>query len=607
MSNERTETLSSKRDPARLRSRAWFDDASNPDMTALYLERYLNYGLTREELQGHKPIIGIAQTGSDLSPCNRHHVTLAHRVREGIRDAGGVAIEFPVHPIQETGKRPTAGLDRNLAYLGLVETLYGYPLDGVVLTIGCDKTTPALLMAAATVDIPAIALSVGPMLNGFYRGARTGSGTIIWKARELLATGKIDYEGFIELVSSSATSVGYCNTMGTATTMNSLAEALGMQLPGSAAIPAPYRQRPQIAYLTGKRAVELVREDLRPSAIMTRDAFLNAIAVNAAIGGSTNAPIHLAAIARHAGVELTLDDWESVGGDVPLLVNLMPAGEYLGEDFYHAGGVPAVVAELMRGDRIREDALTVNGKTIGDNCGGAEIVSPDVIRTFRTALKPHGGLAIMRGNLFDSAIMKIGVIAPEFRDRYLSNPDDPEAFEGPVAIFDGPEDYHARIDDPASGIDESTILVMRGAGPIGYPGSAEVVNMRPPAFLLERGIHALPCIGDGRQSGTSGSPSILNVSPEAAAGGNLAILQDGDRLRIDIGRRRVDLLVDPTEIEQRRRALSTAGGYKYPANQTPWQAIQRSLVGQLGTGAILEGAEQFQQIDRLQGLPRDSH
>ncbi len=599
--------MTDQRAPAKLRSRAWFDDPANPDMTALYLERYLNYGLTREELQGDKPIIGIAQTGSDLSPCNRHHVTLAQRVREGIRDAGGVAIEFPVHPIQETGKRPTAGLDRNLAYLSLVETLYGYPLDGVVLTIGCDKTTPALLMAAATVDIPAIALSVGPMLNGFYRGMRTGSGTIIWKARELLATGEIDYEGFMDLVASSATSVGYCNTMGTATTMNSLAEVLGMQLPGAAAIPAPYRQRPQMAYLTGKRAVDLVREDLRPSAIMTRNAFLNAIAVNAAIGGSTNAPIHLAAIARHAGVDLTLDDWEEAGAGIPLIVNLMPAGEYLGEDYYHAGGVPAVVAELMRNGRIHEDAKTVNGQTIGDNCRAAEIVSPDVIRSFATALKPEGGLAVMRGNLFDSAIMKVGVIAAEFRARYLADPADPDAFEGPVVVFDGPEDYHRRIDDPANGIDETTIMVMRGAGPIGYPGAAEVVNMRPPAFLLDRGIHALPCLGDGRQSGTSGSPSILNVSPEAAAGGNLAILVDGDRLRIDIGRRRVDLLIAADELQRRRTALDAAGGYRYPASQTPWQAIQRTLVGQLGDGAILEGAEQFQRIDRTQGLPRDSH
>lgn len=591
----------------RLRSQAWFDDASNPDMTALYLERYLNYGLTREELQSGKPIIGIAQTGSDLSPCNRHHITLAERVREGIREAGGIAIEFPVHPIQETGKRPTAGLDRNLAYLGLVETLHGYPLDGVVLTIGCDKTTPACLMAAATVDIPAIALSVGPMLNGFFRGMRTGSGTIVWKARELLAAGEIDYEGFIDLVASSATSVGYCNTMGTATTMNSLAEALGMQLPGSAAIPAPYRQRAQIAYLTGKRAVALVHEDLRPSRILTRHAFLNAIAVNSAIGGSSNAPIHLAAIARHTGVELELDDWETVGGDIPLLVNLMPAGEYLGEDYYHAGGVPAVIGELMRRGKIIETAMTVNGLTIGDNCRNAEIILPDVIRSFDEALTPSAGFVVMRGNLFDSAIMKVSVISEEFRERFLSNPDDPEAFEGPVAVFDGPEDYHARIDNPDNGIDERTILVMRGAGPIGYPGAAEVVNMRPPAFLIERGIKALPCLGDGRQSGTSGSPSILNASPEAAAGGNLAILKDGDRLRIDVGRGRVELLIDDMELRERRAALDASGGYRFPANQTPWQAIQRSLVGQLQSGAILEGAEQFQRIDLVQGLPRDSH
>lgn len=576
-------------------------------MTALYLERYLNYGLTREELQSGKPIIGIAQTGSDLAPCNRHHVTLAERILEGIREAGGVAIEFPVHPIQETGKRPTAGLDRNLAYLGLVETLYGYPLDGVVLTIGCDKTTPALLMAAATVDIPAIALSVGPMLNGFYRGERTGSGTIIWKARELLAKGDIDYDGFVELVASSATSVGYCNTMGTATTMNSLAEALGMQLPGSAAIPAPYRQRGQMAYLTGKRAVELVREDLRPSAIITRDAFLNAIVVNAAIGGSTNAPIHLAAIARHAGVDLTLADWETAGADIPLLVNLMPAGSYLGEDYYHAGGVPAVIAELIRYNRVRTSAVTVNGKTIGENCEATEIVSPDVIRTFETALKHDAGIAVIRGNFFDNAVMKISVIDTAFRDRYLSNPNDLNAFEGKVAVFDGPEDYHGRIDDPANGIDERTILVMRGAGPIGYPSAAEVVNMRPPAFLLDKGISALPCIGDGRQSGTSGSPSVLNISPEAAAGGDLALLRDGDALRIDIGRRRVDLLIDAEELTRRRAELRDAGGYAFPASQTPWQEIQRALVGQLGDGAILEGAEKFQRIDRAQGLPRDSH
>lgn len=590
-----------------LRSRAWFDNPDNPDMTALYLERYLNYGLTREELQSGKPIIGIAQTGSDLSPCNRHHIVLAERVRNGIREAGGIAIEFPVHPIQETGKRPTAGLDRNLAYLGLVEVLYGYPLDGVVLTIGCDKTTPACLMAAATVDIPAIALSVGPMLNGWHRGERTGSGTIIWKARNMLAAGEIDYAGFIELVASSAPSTGYCNTMGTATTMNSLAEVLGMQLPGAAAIPAPYRERGQMAYHTGKRIVDMVHEDLRPSTIMTRDAFLNAIVVNSAIGGSTNAPIHLSAIARHVGVDLELEEWQTQGLAVPLLVNLQPAGRYLGEDYHQAGGVPAVVAELMRHGLIREKALTANGKTIGDNCRTAEIILPDVIRTFETALKPNAGFQVLRGNLFDSAIMKTSVISDSFRAKYLSNPDDPDAFEGRAFVFDGPEDYHARIDDPALGITGDDILVIRGAGPIGYPGAAEVVNMRPPSYLIRAGIDALPCIGDGRQSGTSGSPSILNASPEAAAGGNLALLVTGDRLRVDLRRGQVTLMISDSLLAERRAALEKSGGFPVPPSQTPWQAIQRAQVGQLSHGAILEGAEAFQKIEQTFGLPRDSH
>ncbi|OYY72942.1 IlvD/Edd family dehydratase [Sphingomonas sp. 28-63-12] len=590
-----------------LRSRAWFDNPANPDMTALYLERYLNYGLTREELQSDKPIIGIAQTGSDLSPCNRHHIVLAERIREGIREAGGIAIEFPVHPIQETGKRPTAGLDRNLAYLGLVETLYGYPLDGVVLTIGCDKTTPALLMAAATVDIPAIALSVGPMLNGWHRGERTGSGTIVWKARKMMAAGEIDYPGFVDLVASSAPSTGYCNTMGTATTMNSLAEVLGMQLPGSAAIPAPYRQRQQMAYLTGKRAVEMVREDLRPSQIMTRQAFINAIVVNSAIGGSTNAPIHLAAIARHMGVELDIADWQTHGHRVPLLVNLQPAGEYLGEDYYHAGGVPAVIARLMEAGLIDEGALTVNGRTIGDNCRGVETLLPEVIRPIADPLRSDAGFLVLTGNLFDSAIMKTSVISDYFRSSYLSDPASPEAFEGRAILFDGPEDYHARIDDPVLAIKEGDILCMRGAGPIGYPGAAEVVNMRPPDYLIKAGIAELPCLGDGRQSGTSGSPSILNASPEAAAGGNLALLRTDDRLRIDLRRGRVDVLVGDDELARRRAALDAAGGYAYPASQTPWQAIQRAHVGQLGTGAILEGAEAFQQIDATFGVPRDNH
>ncbi|RST31434.1 dihydroxy-acid dehydratase [Sphingomonas ginkgonis] len=593
--------------PAKLRSRAWFDNPANIDMTALYLERYLNFGISLEELRSGRPIIGIAQTGSDLSPCNRHHLVLAERLREGIRDAGGLAIEFPVHPIQETGKRPTAGLDRNLAYLGLVEILYGYPLDGVVLTIGCDKTTPACLMAAATVNIPAIALSVGPMLNGWHKGERTGSGTIVWKARQMLAAGEIDDAQFIQLVASSAPSTGYCNTMGTATTMNSLAEALGMSLPGSAAIPAPYRDRQESAYWTGKRIVEMVAEDLKPSDILTLDAFHNAIAVNSAIGGSTNAPIHLAALARHVGVELPLKDWEHKGHQVPLLVNLQPAGEYLGEDYYRAGGVPAVVGQLMRHGLIAEDALTVNGRSIGDNCRDATIEDEKVIRPFDNPLRDEAGFIVLSGNLFDAAIMKTSVISPEFRDRYLSNPDDPEAFEGPAVVFDGPEDYHDRIDDPAVGITTETLLFMRGAGPIGYPGAAEVVNMRPPAYLITEGVHALPCIGDGRQSGTSGSPSILNASPEAAALGGLALLRTGDRVRIDLRQRRADVLIPDSELAERRAALQAEGGYGYPASQTPWQEMQRGCVGQLSTGAILEGAEKYQRIAQTKGVPRDNH
>jgi dihydroxy-acid dehydratase len=591
----------------KLRSRAWFDNPANVDMTALYLERYTNFGLSLEELRSGKPIIGIAQTGSDLSPCNRHHLVLAERVRAGIVEAGGLPIEFPVHPIQETGKRPTAGLDRNLAYLGLVETLYGYPLDGVVLTIGCDKTTPACLMAAATVNIPAIALSVGPMLNGWHKGERTGSGTIVWKARAMLAAGEIDEAGFIRLVTSSAPSTGYCNTMGTATTMNSLAEALGMSLPGSAAIPAPYRDRQECAWRTGRRIVDMVREDLKPSDILTRDAFLNAIVVNSAIGGSTNAPIHLAAIARHVGADLSIDDWQAHGLDVPLLVNLQPAGEYLGEDYYRAGGVPAVVAQLMGRGLIREGAITANGATIGDNCRDAAIDDEAVIRPFDQPLLERAGFLVLRGNLFDAAIMKTSVISPEFRARYLSNPDDPEAFEGPAVVFDGPEEYHARIDDPALGITPETLLFMRGTGPIGYPGAAEVVNMRPPAYLITEGVHALPCIGDGRQSGTSGSPSILNASPEAAAMGGLALLRTGDRVRIDLNRGTADVLIGDDELASRRATLAAAGGYAYPASQTPWQEIQRALVGQMDTGAILEGADRFQRIAQTMGVPRDNH
>ncbi|KTW14912.1 IlvD/Edd family dehydratase [Sphingomonas sanguinis] len=591
----------------RLRSRAWFDNPENIDMTALYLERYLNFGLSLEELQSGKPIIGIAQSGSDLSPCNRHHLVLAERVREGVREMGGIVLEFPVHPIQETGKRPTAGLDRNLSYLGLVEVLYGYPLDGVVLTIGCDKTTPAMLMAAATVNIPAIALSVGPMLNGWHKGERTGSGTIVWKARQMLAAGEIDDAEFIRLVASSAPSTGYCNTMGTATTMNSLAEALGMSLPGSAAIPAPYRDRQEVAYLTGKRVVEMVHEDLKPSDILTKDAFHNAIKVNSAIGGSTNAPIHLAAIARHIGVDLPVQDWESEGHKIPLLVNLQPAGEYLGEDYYRAGGVPAVVNQLIEQGLIHEGAMTVNGKTMGENCRGVAIEDEKVIRPFAQPLVEEAGFIVLSGNLFDAAIMKTSVISEEFRTRYLSNPDDPDAFEGPAVVFDGPEDYHHRIDDPATGITPETLLFMRGAGPIGYPGAAEVVNMRPPAYLITEGVHALPCIGDGRQSGTSGSPSILNASPEAAAMGGLALIQTGDRVRIDLNKGAANILISDEELAERRKTLAAAGGYKYPASQTPWQEIQRSVVGQMSTGAILEGAEKYQRIAQTQGLPRDNH
>jgi len=590
-----------------LRSRSWFDNPDNPDMTALYVERYLNYGLSLEELQSNRPIIGIAQTGSDLVPCNRHHIILADRVKQGIRDAGGIPIEFPVHPIQETGKRPTAGLDRNLAYLGLVETLYGYPLDGVVLTIGCDKTTPACLMAAATVNIPAAALSVGPMINGWYKGQRTGSGTIVWKAREMLAAGEIDYKGFVELVASSAPSTGYCNTMGTATTMNSLAEALGMALPGSAAIPAPYRDRQECAWQTGRTIVEMVHADRKPSDILTRAAFLNAIKVNAALGGSTNAPIHLNAIARHIGVELTMDDWQREGEDVPLLVNLQPAGEYLGEDFYRAGGVPAVIGELLRQGLLDGTVLTANGRTLAENCGEAVTQDAAVIRPFASPLREDAGLMVLSGNLFDSAVMKASVISDAFRARYLSDPDRPNVFEGRAIVFDGPEDYHARIDDPSLGIDEDCILVIRGAGPIGYPGGAEVVNMQPPVALIKRGIHTLPCIGDGRQSGTSGSPSILNASPEAAAGGGLALLATGDIVRVDLVRRTADMLVDDAELAARRSRLEQAGGYAYPASQTPWQEIQRQLVGQFDGGATLEAATKYQRLAQNAGLPRDSH
>ncbi len=595
-----------KIDVADLRSRKWFMNPDDPEMTALYLERYLNYGLTRQELQSGKPIIGIAQTGSDLSPCNRHHIELTKRVRDGIIAAGGTAIEIPVHPIQETGKRPTAMLDRNLAYLSLVETLFGYPIDGVVLNIGCDKTTPALLMAAATVNIPAIALSVGPMLNGWFNGQRTGSGTIVWKARELLAAGEIDEDGFMELVASSAPSVGYCNTMGTATTMNSLAEALGMQLPGAAAIPAPYRERGQISYETGLRIVDMVWEDLRPSDIMTRAAFENAIVINSAIGGSTNAPIHLNGIARHLGVTLDNDDWQAIGHSVPLLVNLQPAGTYLGEDYHRAGGVPAVVGELMAAGLLpHPEALTVNGASMGDNMVTRRSVNHDVIKPVDAALKKNAGFINLSGNLFDSAIMKTSVISETFRATYLSDPNDPNAFEGRAVVFDGPEDFHKRIDDPAEAIDATSILVMRGTGPIGYPGGAEVVNMRPPAYIIKKVVEALPCIGDGRQSGTSGSPSILNASPEAAAGGGLALLRTGDRIRIDLNECTANILISEDELAE-RRAEFDKNGYAFPPNHSPWQEIFREKVRPFDEGMILQGADHYKDIARKH-TPRDNH
>lgn len=594
--------------PENLRSRLWFNNPDDAEMTALYTERYLNYGLTRDELRAGKPIIGIAQTGSDLSPCNRHHLELAKRVRDGIISAGGVPMEIPVHPIQETGKRPTAMLDRNLAYLSLVESLYGYPIDGVVLMIGCDKTTPALLMAAATVDIPAIALSVGPMLNGWHDGERTGSGTIVWKARQLMAAGEIDDDGFLDLVTSSTPSTGYCNTMGTATTMNSLAEALGMQLPGSAGIPAPYRERGQISYETGARVVDMVWDDLKPSDIMTRQAFENAIAVNSAIGGSTNAPIHLNAIARHLGVPLNNDDWQAVGHQIPLLVNLQPAGEYLGEDYHRAGGVPAVVAEMMRHKLLpHPDAVTANGQSIGQNCAEARIKNTDVIFSVDKPMKQAAGFINLKGNLFDSAIMKTSVISQAFADRYLSNPDDLNAFEGTAFVFDGPEDFHHRIDDESLNMDENSILVMRGAGPIGYPGGAEVVNMRPPAYLIKKGVGELPCIGDGRQSGTSGSPSILNASPEAAAGGGLALLRSGDRIRVDMNKCTADILISDDELVARRNELAAQGGFASPESQSPWQQYFREMVQPFSEGMVLRDAPDYKSIARTKGVPRDNH
>ncbi|WP_338878301.1 IlvD/Edd family dehydratase [Achromobacter veterisilvae] len=587
----------------KLRSQKWFDDPAHADMTAIYVERYLNYGLTRQELQSGRPIVGIAQTGSDLVPCNRHHLALAERVRDGIRDAGGIPMEFPVHPLAEQGRRPTAALDRNLAYLGLVEILHGYPLDGVVLTTGCDKTTPACLMAAATVDIPAIVLSGGPMLDGWHDGQRVGSGTVIWHARNLMAAGKLDYEGFMTLATASSPSIGHCNTMGTALSMNSLAEALGMSLPTCASIPAPYRERGQMAYATGMRICDMVRADLRPSHILTRRAFENAIVVASALGASSNCPPHLIAIARHMGVDLSLADWQRLGEDVPLLVNCVPAGEYLGEGFHRAGGVPAVLHELAAAGRLHVDCPTVSGRTIGDIAAEARTRDADVIRGCDAPLKHRAGFIVLSGNFFDSAIIKMSVVGDAFRRAYLSEPGSENAFEARAIVFDGPEDYHARIEDPALNIDEHCILVIRGAGDVGYPGSAEVVNMAPPSHLLKRGIDSLPCMGDGRQSGTSASPSILNMSPEAAVGGGLALLRTGDRIRVDLNQRTVTALVDETEMERRRQEP----GYRAPESQTPWQELYRQLVGQLSTGGCLEPATLYLKVVETRGDPRHSH
>lgn len=584
-----------------LRSLQWFNNPDDPGMTALYLERYLNFGLTREEFQSGRPIIGIAQTGSDLAPCNRHHLELALRIKDGVRDAGGIAIEFPVHPIQETGRRPTAALDRNLQAISLIEVLHGYPLDGVVLTTGCDKTTPALLMGAASVDLPAIALNVGPMLNGDYLGRCVGSGTVIWEARRELAAGTIDYEGFMAMAAASAPSAGHCNTMGTASTMNGLAEALGMMLPGSASIPAPYRERQQMAYATGKRAVEMVWEDLRPTEILTKNAFINAIVTCAAIGGSTNAPIHINAIAAHAGVPLTMEDWQTYGAKVPQLVNCQPVGSYLCEEYHKAGGLPAVMAELDRAGLLQGDAITVTGRSASENCAERNSMAPDVIRPIDNPVREAAGFIVLSGNLFRSAVMKVSAISANFQARYLADANDPGAFEARAIVFDGPEDYHKRIEDPALAIDGNCILIMRGAGPVGYPGSAEVVNMQAPTSLLAQGIPELPTMGDGRQSGTSGAPSILNVSPEAATGGGLAILRTGDRIRVDLGQRRVDVLLSEEEIALRHDALQT----DIPENQTFWQQIYRAHVNDLDGGAIFPDMADYQEIRAK--TPRHSH
>jgi len=586
-----------------LRSKEWFDNPKDPGLTALYLERYLNYGLKKEDLQSGKPIIGIAQSGSDLSPCNRHFQALSKTIKDGIKEAGGVPMEFPTHPIQETGKRPTAALDRNLSYLSLVEVLYGYPIDGVILTTGCDKTTPAALMASATVNIPSIVLSGGPMLDGSYKGKKAGSGTIIWEARKLLAKGEINYDEFMDMAAASAPSIGHCNTMGTASSMNSIAEALGMSLTGGAIIPAPYKERESISFATGERIVEMVHENLTPSKIMTKEAFENAIFVASAIGASSNCPPHLAAIARHMGINLPIDSWEKLGHDIPLLVNCQPAGEHLMEGFFKAGGVPAIMQELMKNNKLHKNVMTVTGKTVEKNLNIKIEVDENVIKSFKNPLVENAGFIVMKSNFFSSAVMKTSVISKEFRKRYLSNPNNPNIFEARAVVFEGPEDYHKRINDENLKIDENSILMIRGCGPVGYPGSAEVVNMQPPDKLLKKGINTLPTLGDGRQSGTSDSPSILNVSPESAIGGALLIVNTGDKIKVDLNSSRIDLLISEDEIENRRKNV------KIPKlkNQTPWQEIARSLVGQLETGACLETESVYLDITNTKGMPRHSH
>ena len=593
----------SKKRKKSFRSHHWFNNPKNPDMTALYLERYLNYGLTRKELQSGNPIIGIAQSGSDLSPCNRHFLSLSERIKDGIRRAGGIPMEFPTHPIQETGKRPTAMLDRNLSYLSLVEVLYGYPIDGVILTTGCDKTTPAALMAAATVNIPAIVLSGGPMLDGVYKGKLAGSGMVVWEARKMLAKGDINYEEFMEMAASSAPSAGHCNTMGTASSMNSVAEALGMSLPGGAVIPAPYREREQISYETGKRIVGMVYEDLTPSKIMTRKAFENAVVVASAIGGSSNCTIHLSAIAKHMGIKFDLSDWQKLGHDIPLLVNCQPAGEYLMESFHRAGAIPAVMKELIKNKKIHTNIMTVTGKTVGQNLRRKVSVDKDVIKSFKDSLAENAGFLVLKSNFFSSAIMKTSVIGKEFRDRYLSNPKHPNTFDCNAVVFEGPEDYHKRLNSKKLKIDENSILIVRGCGPVGYPGSAEVINMQPPDKLLKKGVNTLPTLGDGRQSGTSASPSILHVSPESAVGGDLAIVKTGDKIKIDLNKRRVDLLISQVEFKKRRKNRK-----KFKINnQTPWQEIFRNTVTQVDDGACINSRGKYLDVSHTKGLPRDSH